>query len=73
LAGTSRRASVPSLATTNSLRPSDEVITRGCTPTHKAYVREVARAADHLCRLRLLLDEDVQRHLEEAEASGIGK
>ena len=42
-------------------------------PTHKDYVKEVTRAAIHLYRDRLLLDEDVQRYIDEAEASTIGK
>jgi Alpha/beta hydrolase domain len=37
--------------------------------THEAYAKEVARAAKHLHRQRLLLEEDVQRYIEEAEVS----
>jgi hypothetical protein len=32
----------------------------------------VTRAADHLHRQRLLLAEDVQRYIAEAEASSVG-
>ena len=42
-------------------------------PTHKKYVREVTRAATRLYWQRLLLEEDVMRYIEEAEASNIGK
>jgi len=42
-------------------------------PTHERYVREVARAARRLHRQRLLLEEDVQRYIEAAEASNIGR
>ena len=41
--------------------------------THNEYVRRVTRAAIHLYRQRLLLDQDVKRYIEEAEASNIGK
>jgi hypothetical protein len=37
--------------------------------THEAYAKEVGRAAKHLHRQRLLLEEDVQRYIEEAEVS----
>jgi hypothetical protein len=36
-------------------------------PHHKQYVREVAHAAKRLNHHRLLLDEDVQRYIKEAE------
>ena len=42
-------------------------------PTHQVYVRRVTRAALILYLQRLLLKEDVQRYILEAEASGIGK
>ena len=42
-------------------------------PTHRRYVKEVTRAARRLGRERFLLDEDVRRYIEQAEASGIGK
>jgi hypothetical protein len=42
-------------------------------PTHKKYVSAVTRVAIHLYWQRLLLDEDVTRYIEEAEASNIGK
>ena len=42
-------------------------------PTHRRYVKEVTQAARRLGRERFLLDEDVQRYIEQAEASGIGK
>ena len=41
--------------------------------THWRYVKEVTHAARRLGRERLLLDEDVQRYIEQAKASGIGK
>jgi hypothetical protein len=41
--------------------------------THEQYVRDVRRASNRLYRQRLLLDEDVQRYLEAAEASSIGQ
>ena len=41
--------------------------------THNEYVRKVTRAAIHLYRQRLLLDQDVKRYIEEAETSNIGK
>lgn len=42
-------------------------------PTHKKYVREVTRAAIRLYQQRLLLLEDVQRYVDEAEASTIAR
>ena len=42
-------------------------------PTHKKYVKEVTHAAEQLRHRRLLLEEDVQRYIEEAEASSIGR
>jgi len=42
-------------------------------PTHNKYVRNVTSAAIRLYRQRLLLDQDVKRYIEEAEASDIGK
>jgi hypothetical protein len=39
--------------------------------THEAYAKEVARAAKHLHRQRLLLEEDVQRYVQETEASAV--
>jgi hypothetical protein len=42
-------------------------------PTHEKYVREVAHAARQLYRVRLLLEEDVERYVTEAEASTVGK
>jgi len=42
-------------------------------PTHKKYFSEVTRIAIRLYWQRLLLDEDVQRYIKEAEASSIGK
>jgi hypothetical protein len=40
---------------------------------HGAYVSAVARAAGILRRDRLLLDEDVERIIEAAAESGLGK
>ena len=42
-------------------------------PNHGAYVSAVARAANGLHRQRLLLDEDVERTIEAAGESSIGK
>jgi Alpha/beta hydrolase domain len=42
-------------------------------PTHKKYVKDVTRAAERLFRQRLLLAEDVQRYIQRAETSSIGK
>jgi hypothetical protein len=42
-------------------------------PTHAMYVRKVTHAAQELRHRRLLLEEDVQRYIEEAEASAIGR
>lgn len=42
-------------------------------PSHADYVRAVTRAANRLRQQRLLLDEDVQRYIEAAEVSNIGK
>jgi hypothetical protein len=42
-------------------------------PTHEKYMKKVTHAAQRLRHRRLLLEEDVQRYIEEAEASGIGK
>ena len=42
-------------------------------PTHEKYVRDVRRAAMRLYWQRLLLYEDVERYIEEAVASNIGK
>jgi len=41
--------------------------------THEKYVKEVTRAAEHLFRRRLLLQEDAQRYVLAAEASSIGR
>jgi hypothetical protein len=41
--------------------------------THEAYVGAVTRAANTLRRDRFLLEEDVQRYIERAEKSEIGK
>jgi hypothetical protein len=41
-------------------------------PTHEKYVKDVTRAADKLFRQRLLLEEDVQRYIQEADASAVG-
>jgi hypothetical protein len=42
-------------------------------PTQTKYIREVTGAAEQLYRQRLLLKEDVQRYLQEAIASTIGR
>jgi hypothetical protein len=42
-------------------------------PTHAAYVKKVTHAARRLYHRGLLLEEDVQRYVEQAEASSIGK
>lgn len=42
-------------------------------PTHEQYVSAVTRAANALRQDRLLLDEDVQRYIERAEKSNVGK
>jgi hypothetical protein len=42
-------------------------------PTHEKYVKKVTHAARQLRHRRLLLEEDVQRYIEEAEASSIGR
>jgi hypothetical protein len=42
-------------------------------PTHEKYVRDVARAAQKLQREGFLLEEDVDRYVSEAEASGVGR
>ncbi len=42
-------------------------------PTHEAYVQAVTAAANALKAQRLLLDEDVQRYIQRAEASNVGK
>ena len=42
-------------------------------PTHDAYVKNVSDAAQQLLQQRFLLEEDVQRYIQRAEASGIGK
>jgi hypothetical protein len=39
-------------------------------PNHRQYVREVAHASKCLQRHGLLLDEDVQRYIKDAEGSG---
>jgi hypothetical protein len=54
---------------TGDPRPSIEERYR----THDAYVKKVTRAARQLGRRRLLLEEDVQRYVAEAEASGVGR
>jgi len=41
--------------------------------THEAYVGAVTRAANTLHRDRFLLEEDVQRYIERAEKSEIGR
>jgi Alpha/beta hydrolase domain len=40
-------------------------------PNHRQYVREVAHAAKRLHRRGLLLEEDVQRYIKDAEASSV--
>jgi len=42
-------------------------------PSHETYVSAVAQAANGLSREHLLLDEDVQRYIEQAARSGIGR
>ena len=42
-------------------------------PAHEKYVSAVTQAANDLLRERLLLDEDVQRYVERAAKSEIGK
>jgi len=42
-------------------------------PTHEKYVKEVRHAAKQLWFDRLLLDEDVERYIQAAEASNVGK
>ncbi len=41
-------------------------------PSHEKYVKAVERAAKRLHEQRLLLEEDVERYIEAAEASSIG-
>lgn len=38
---------------------------------HDGYVKAVTKAADKLQKQRFLLPEDVERHIEEAEASNV--
>jgi len=42
-------------------------------PNHETYVNEVRHAATQLRAHRLLLDEDVERYIQAAEASAVGK
>ncbi len=42
-------------------------------PSHDAYVSAVTRAAEDLRAQRLLLDQDVERYIQSAEASAIGR
>ena len=42
-------------------------------PTHKKYVKDVTHAAKRLFHQRLLLAEDVQRYIQSAEASSVGR
>src|ERR1700689_2235544 len=42
-------------------------------PTHDVYLTDVKNAAQQLRQQRFLLDEDVQRYMERAQASNIGK
>ena len=42
-------------------------------PNHQTYVRRVAHAAWRLHWQRLLLDEDVKRYIETAQASSVGR
>ena len=42
-------------------------------PSHEKYVRMVTHVARELRRRRLLIDEDVERYIQEAEASTVGK
>jgi hypothetical protein len=42
-------------------------------PTHRKYVREMTRSAERLHQQRLLLEEDVQRYIQEADSSTIGR
>ena len=42
-------------------------------PTHGAYVTAVTGAADDLQQQRLLLDQDVQRYIQAAEDSTVGR
>jgi hypothetical protein len=42
-------------------------------PTHEAYAKKVRHAARRLYHRGLLLEEDVQRYVAQAEASGIGR
>jgi hypothetical protein len=42
-------------------------------PDHEKYVTEVTKAAKRLQQKGFLLDEDVRRYIEAAEASSIGK
>jgi hypothetical protein len=41
-------------------------------PTHADYVQEVTKAAQKLQKRRLLLQEDVDRYIQAAEASSVG-
>ena len=41
--------------------------------THDAYVTAVRRAAEDLRSQRLLLDQDVERYIQSAEASAVGR
>jgi hypothetical protein len=42
-------------------------------PSHETYLSAVARAANHLYQERLLLDEDVQRYIQRAATTSIGR
>ncbi len=42
-------------------------------PTHETYVNAVTQVATSLNRERLLLEEDVQRYIERAASSGVGR
>jgi hypothetical protein len=42
-------------------------------PSHEAYVSAVTRSAADLQQQRLLLEQDVQRYIQAAEASAIGR
>ena len=42
-------------------------------PTHDVYVKNVTAAAQQLLQQRFLLEEDVHRYMDRAEASEIGK
>jgi Alpha/beta hydrolase domain len=42
-------------------------------PTHESYVKKVTYVARQLRHRKLLIEEDVERYIEEAEASLVGR